>query len=205
MRSRILVMVAVVWGSACRTERSPRAAASSSAAAAATAPATSVPTADTTWSDSVDLTGYYFVMAPIPNAAAGIDYLTLSTFEVDPAGAATGTVDVSRAPPRAVGVHPESTKMTVRAVPLWGDLRFTPGPEMSPIVLRLTSVHVAGRELTFETDTMGGVMYDFRGAFLRRPGYEKYGEPVLAGHWRKFVRGVIAGEADVRFLYSQGD
>jgi hypothetical protein len=65
-----------------------------------------------------------------------------------------------------------------------------------------------GKNLTFATKTVGGISYQFEGAFTKLgdlPTLQPEGEILLKGKLTKYKAKTKIAEANVSFLYSAGD
>lgn len=125
--------------------------------------------------------GYYLFEDPeaLPDWARGIDHLHLSNFDM------------------------RGEEMVT--VPLYGHLRMK--EETGGRDFRLEPVRLEGQKLSFTTQEIDGVSYDFDGDFLvsgELPAQAPQGV-VLRGRLRRLERGRPAGEMDARFLYTPGD
>lgn len=125
-----------------------------------------------------DAFGYYFLDAekPLPDWAAKIDHLHLSTIEM------------------------KGEEMVT--VPLWGFIRPKAGDDY-----RLTEVKQEGSRLTFSTQEVGGISFDFDGRFLASGNFPEAPPQgvALAGQLRQRQGGQVVGEMKAEFLYTPGD
>ena len=62
-----------------------------------------------------------------------------------------------------------------------------------------------GKNISFTTQTVGGISYKFTGAFVRFPANERQAGIILRGVLRKFKGATKIAEANVRFTYEAGD
>ena len=62
-----------------------------------------------------------------------------------------------------------------------------------------------GKNISFTTKTVGGVSYQFEGAFVKFPNNAARRETVLQGVLRKFRGKTKIAEASVKFRYEAGD
>lgn len=87
-------------------------------------------------------------------------------------------------------------------VPLWGFIRPKAGDDY-----RLTEVRQEGSRLTFATQEVDGISFDFDGRFLASGNFPEAPPQgvVLAGQLRRRQGGRVAGEMKAEFLYEPGD
>jgi hypothetical protein len=87
-------------------------------------------------------------------------------------------------------------------VPLWGLIRPKSGDDF-----RLVQPELKGDHLTFTTQEVQGISYDFDGRFLASGNFpEKPPEGVvLKGRLRQLQGGKPAGEMEANFFYTAGD
>ena len=128
-----------------------------------------------------DAFGYYLLEDPdaLPAWAQSIDHLHLSNIELK---------------------GEEIVK-----VPLGGFIRMK--EEAGGRDYHLEPVRLKGQALSFETQEIEGISYDFEGSFLvsgELPAQAPQGT-VLKGRLRRLEQGAPAGELDARFNYTPGD
>lgn len=87
-------------------------------------------------------------------------------------------------------------------VPLWGFIRPKAGDDYP-----LTEVKQEGSRLTFSTQEVGGISFDFDGRFLASGNFPETPPQgvVLTGKLRRRQGGQAAGEMNAEFLYTPGD
>lgn len=87
-------------------------------------------------------------------------------------------------------------------VPLWGFIRPKAGDDYP-----LTEVKQEGSRLTFSTQEVGGISFDFDGRFLASGNFPETSPQgvVLAGQLRQRQGGQVLGEMKAEFLYTPGD
>lgn len=87
-------------------------------------------------------------------------------------------------------------------VPLWGFIRPKTGDDY-----RLTEVRQEGARLTFSTQEVDGISFDFDGRFLASGNFPETPPQgvALAGQLRRRQGGQVAGEMNAEFLYTPGD
>jgi hypothetical protein len=127
-----------------------------------------------------DAFGYYLLEDPdsLPAWAQSIDHLHLSNIEL--------------------------RGEEVVKIPLEGFIRMK---EAGSPDYHLDPVRLEGQALSFKTEEIDGISYDFEGNFLvsgELPTQAPQGT-VLKGRLRRLERGSPAGELDARFNYTPGD
>jgi hypothetical protein len=87
-------------------------------------------------------------------------------------------------------------------VPLWGFIRPKAGDDYP-----LTEVKQEGSRLTFSTQEVGGISFEFDGRFLASGNFPETPPQgvALAGQLRRRQGGQAAGEMNAEFLYTPGD
>jgi hypothetical protein len=158
---------------------------------------------DTVPWDSGELTGYYSLEDPVPTWAADIDQLSLRTHDLQfPPGDSTDSAIralVADTTAFATG------KIKLRKTSLWGDISLNDTTAGRPTIFQLRDVVLRGRRLTFTTNVVGRVSYEFSGDFVQRPeDASGNGGTVLTGRLRKLIAGRVE-EADVKFSFWFGD
>ena len=127
--------------------------------------------------------GYYFLQSdqPLPAWAEAIDHLHLSTIDM----------------------HGDQ----MVTVPLYGFIRAKGEGDQPGEDHRLVDLRQEGSRLTFSTNEVAGVSYDFDGRFLQSGNFPETRPQgiVLAGNLRQRKGGQITGEMDAEFRYEGGD
>lgn len=127
--------------------------------------------------------GYYFLQSdqPLPAWTEAIDHLHLSTLDM------------------------QGDQMVT--VPLYGFIRAKGAGDQPGEDHRLVELRQEGSRLTFSTEEVAGVSYDFDGRFLQSGNFPETRPEgiVLAGKLRQRKAGQVSGEMDAEFRYEGGD
>jgi len=158
--------------------------------------------------DSANVSGFYYLQDPTPPWAADIEFFQVSSTDLAPLAGDTSSAGArvlhpSSADSEALAAHPDILQF--QATPLWGFVHLKTSPDIMPINFEMVKSRVAAGTLTFSTEAVSGVSYDFEGTFLEVPENARYGDTVLVGHLRKLREGRVIGEGQVKLTYSRGE
>ncbi len=126
-----------------------------------------------------DAFGYYYIAGEPPEGFEDIDHISIFTADYE--------VSQNPYPVREIPIPPEGF--------VWTSQRY-----------RMTRLNIGNGQISFATETVRGLSYQFNGRFLVHSSF--YGLPqetiVLEGHLTKFRRGRRIAESDVRFTWYEG-
>ena len=128
----------------------------------------------------MDITGYYFLVGEQSSVSRPIKWVELS-----------------------------STNKRGQIRNLRGSIRLDQPPINGRYIsLNLTSLHLVGDNLRFQSRAREGVSYEFSGRFLRLADLKEIVSPdevLLEGQLKQLRKGKLESEANVTFRYETGD